>query len=49
MEHGVLRGECLSMGEGLSVCLWGCILGVFIYLGVRGVAACDIENDVLRR
>lgn len=34
--------ECMFVGVG-------CILGVFIYLGVRGVAACDIENDVLRR
>lgn len=49
MEHGVLRGECLSMGEGLSVCLWGMYIGSIKLLGVRGVAACDIEHDVLRR
>lgn len=36
-------------GEGLSVCLWGMYIGSINLLGVRGVAACDIEHDVLRR
>lgn len=36
-------------GEGLSVCLWGMYIGSIKLLGVRGVAACDIEHDVLRR